>query len=128
MRREIAVLSLALCAGLAWGAPSKYVEDFEFLEKTVAEHAAAPRTKGIDWAAECARLRPLFESCTDDVEHVRNVMRMVLALVVVDGLSQTEVAELLGVAEGTVWSRYARARVALAREFEVRGLAPEDSG
>jgi RNA polymerase sigma-70 factor (ECF subfamily) len=54
--------------------------------------------------------------------------RMVLALVVVDGLSQSSVAELLGVAEGTVWSRYARARVALAREFERRGLAAEDAG
>ena len=52
--------------------------------------------------------------------------RMVLALVVVDGLAQSDVAELLGVAEGTVWSRYARARVALAREFERRGLAAGD--
>jgi RNA polymerase sigma-70 factor (ECF subfamily) len=52
--------------------------------------------------------------------------RMVLALVVVDGLAQSDVAGLLGVAEGTVWSRYARARVALAREFERRGLAAED--
>lgn len=54
--------------------------------------------------------------------------RMVLALVVVDGLSQTQVAELLGIAEGTVWSRYARARVALAREFERRGLDADDAG
>ena len=43
--------------------------------------------------------------------------RMVLALVVQDGLSQTEVAALLGVAPGTVWSRYARARLALARRL-----------
>jgi RNA polymerase sigma factor (sigma-70 family) len=54
--------------------------------------------------------------------------RMVLALVVVDGVAQTDAAEILGIAEGTVWSRYARARVALAREFERRGLAPEDLG
>jgi RNA polymerase sigma-70 factor (ECF subfamily) len=53
--------------------------------------------------------------------------RMVLALVVVDGLGQSDVAELLGVPEGTVWSRYARARVALAREFERRGLSAEDA-
>jgi RNA polymerase sigma-70 factor (ECF subfamily) len=48
--------------------------------------------------------------------------RMVLSLTVVDGLSQVEVAELLGIPAGTVYSRYARARVALARELGKRGL------
>lgn len=44
--------------------------------------------------------------------------RMVLALVVQDDLSQNDIAELLGVGPGTVWSRYARARLALARKLE----------
>ncbi len=43
--------------------------------------------------------------------------RMVLALVVQEGLTQVEVADLLGVAPGTVWSRYARARLALAERL-----------
>lgn len=53
--------------------------------------------------------------------------RMVLSLVVLEGVSQVEAAELLGIAPGTVWSRYARARFALATELKRRGLDPTDA-
>jgi RNA polymerase sigma-70 factor (ECF subfamily) len=48
--------------------------------------------------------------------------RMVLSLVALEGLPRSEVAEILGVPEGTVWSRYARARLALAERFRAFGL------
>lgn len=49
--------------------------------------------------------------------------RMLLSLVALEGVSQAAAAELLGIPEGTVWSRYARARLALASEFARLGLA-----
>src|SRR6185295_12624301 len=61
-------------------APNKYLEDFAFLEKTVADDYAALKTKSIDWKAECARAKPAFASCTSDVEHVKNVMRLLAVL------------------------------------------------
>ena len=48
--------------------------------------------------------------------------RAVLTLFAVEGLSHAEVAALLGVELGTAWSRYARARVALARELAEAGV------
>ena len=86
------------------------------------EASASTRGRPSD-GAEAGERKRLVD---DAVRALSPEHRMVLALVVVDGLAQGEVAELLGVAEGTVWSRYARARVALAREFELRGLAAED--
>lgn len=43
--------------------------------------------------------------------------RLVLALSAVEGLPQAEVARIVGVAEGTVWSRLCRARKRLATEL-----------
>ena len=52
--------------------------------------------------------------------------RMVLTLIALEDLSHKQVAEVLGVAEGTIWSRYARARIALAQEFQKTGFVAED--
>jgi RNA polymerase sigma-70 factor (ECF subfamily) len=43
--------------------------------------------------------------------------RVVLSLFAVDGLSHAQIAEILGVPEGTVWSRLHAARKRLAREL-----------
>ena len=40
--------------------------------------------------------------------------RLVVALFAVDGLRHTELAEILGIPEGTVWSRLHQGRKALA--------------
>lgn len=58
----------------------KYLEDFEFIRTTVERDSADLKAKRIDWPAECARLRPLFARCTGDVEHVKNVMRLLAVL------------------------------------------------
>ncbi|MHC4972043.1 MAG: S41 family peptidase [Planctomycetota bacterium] len=61
---------------------SKYLEDFEFIRDTVRLHGAAVKIKSkrIDWKAACARLRPLFKDCKDDVEHVKNCKRLLAVL------------------------------------------------
>lgn len=56
------------------------------------------------------------------VESLNLDHRMILSLVAVDGISRGEAADLLGIEEGTVWSRYARARIALARAFAKNGI------
>jgi RNA polymerase sigma-70 factor (ECF subfamily) len=47
--------------------------------------------------------------------------RTVLSLFALDGLSHRELAEILGVPEGTVWSRLHAARTRLAEEVSRRG-------
>ncbi|MHC4164655.1 MAG: S41 family peptidase [Planctomycetota bacterium] len=61
---------------------SKYLEDFEFIRDTVRLHGAAVRIKSkkIDWKGACARFRPLFRDCKDDVEHVKNCKRLLAVL------------------------------------------------
>jgi len=49
--------------------------------------------------------------------------RMVLTLVAMKDMSSREAAAFLGVPEGTLWSRYSRARLALARRLEELGIA-----
>jgi len=73
-------LAILACAGSVAAAPSKYVEDFEFVRETVQKEYAALKTKGIDWPAECARMKPRFAECASDVEHVKNVMRLLAVL------------------------------------------------
>ena len=50
--------------------------------------------------------------------------RTVLSLFAVEGLSHKEIAEILGVPEGTVWSRLNAARRRLAGELAVRHNGP----
>jgi len=59
---------------------SKYVEDFEFIKRTVAEKYPCLKSKKIDWEEITARFRPLFEECGSDVEHVGNVMQLLATL------------------------------------------------
>ena len=71
MRRgSIVVLTLTVSAALVAAAPSKYLDDFAFLEKTVAADYDALKSKSIDWKAECAKAKPAFAACTSDVELV----------------------------------------------------------
>lgn len=67
---------------------------------------------------ELAAVERAMASLPDD-------QRSVLMLVCVEGLRYREAAAALGLPEGTVMSRLARARVALA---EVLGMTPEDGG
>ena len=50
--------------------------------------------------------------------------RTVLALFALDGLSHREIAETLGIPEGTVWSRLHLARKKLAAELKALGYVP----
>ncbi len=82
MRARSVATSLALCllAGPVVAAPSRYLEDFDFVRETVEKDYAALKSKGIDWKAECARAKPAFAACASDVEHVKNVMRLLAVL------------------------------------------------
>ena len=53
--------------------------------------------------------------------------RAVLLLVCVDGLSYKEVAEILSIPVGTVMSRVARGRLALADRIEASGAHSADN-
>jgi len=66
-------------AGLAPG-DSKYVEDLEFIADTVAQNGAAVALHGLDWDVLVAAHRARFVDCTNDVEHVKNVMRLLAEL------------------------------------------------
>ncbi|HYC77659.1 MAG TPA: S41 family peptidase [Planctomycetota bacterium] len=73
-----ALLLVVVAAPLA--AQSPYLDDFAFLQKTVAERAAVPAWKGVDWAAICAAFRPRFAACADDATHVALVMELLATL------------------------------------------------
>jgi peptidase S41-like protein len=75
--RPVPLLPLLLLAG---SPSSKYLEDFEFIQETVARRGAAVASKKIDWKAGAADLRPLFEKCASDAEHVKNAMRLLALL------------------------------------------------
>jgi len=76
------VLGCLLAGTVLAKGSSKYVEDFEFIRDTVRLHGAAVKIKSkkIDWKGTCARFRPLFRNCKDDVEHVKNCKRLLAAL------------------------------------------------
>lgn len=52
--------------------------------------------------------------------------RMVLTLVAMEDMSSADAAKILGIPEGTLWSRYARARVAVAERLEQAGIGRDD--
>ena len=82
MRATGWVFGCLLAGAVLAKGPSKYLEDFEFIRDTVRLHGAAVRIKSkkIDWKAACARFRPLFRDCKDDVEHVKNCKRLLAVL------------------------------------------------
>lgn len=74
------------------------------------EQMAAP----IDTHAEVAA-REEMRRFLNALEKLPVEQRAVLGLFAFEGLSHAEIANVLGVAEGTVWSRLARARMQLAQ-------------
>lgn len=83
--RSVVTPLLSVLFAFATAAPApcgdaRYVEDFEFLKKTIAGKAAAIAYKKIDWKSEAARLAPRFAAAKDDVEHVKNVMELLAVL------------------------------------------------
>jgi len=71
---------LALLIAAATLPASRYVDDFEFLKKTVKQEFAAMKKKGVDWDAVCDRFEPRFASCASDADHVKNVMELLATL------------------------------------------------
>lgn len=71
----IGVALLALLPG-----NERYIQDFEFIRKTVARNCAALKRRKLDWDGISARMRPLFAACKSDEDHVRNVMRYLAPL------------------------------------------------
>ena len=78
--RWVLVAALLAVVGSASAAPSRYLDDFEFIRKIVEDRCAGLKPKKIDWAAECAKAKPAFAACSSDVDHVKNVMRLLAVL------------------------------------------------
>jgi hypothetical protein len=73
-------LLFALAAAWFVEGETKYVQDLDFIADTVAANGAAVAVHRLDWAGLVAAHRPRFEGCTNDVEHVKNVMRLLAEL------------------------------------------------
>ena len=88
VQSALGVLAAVLFAGgLARAQNPVYLEDFEFIRKTVQQESAALKRGGVDWKRVCEELRPAFRAAEDDVQHVGNVMRLLATL----GDSHTDV-------------------------------------
>jgi hypothetical protein len=74
----IRATSLALALFVA--GDRRYVEDFEFLAKTVAKEHPNVAAKKVDWDAVCKEFKPRFEKCSSDAAELELVMRMVATL------------------------------------------------
>ena len=76
-------------------------------------HAAVAYTDtavALESAVTSARVKQILEAVTNlSPKH-----RVVLALFAIQGLAHDEISEIIGVPEGTVWSRLHHARLALA--------------
>jgi RNA polymerase sigma factor (sigma-70 family) len=81
-----------------------------------SEGAPNPRDNAIA-SEEAAMIESALQTLPDD-------MREVIVLRHVEGLNGREIAAILGVAEGTVWSRLNRGMVELKRSIEGRSRAP----
>jgi len=76
----IATTLSALSASGGESGEQEYVEDFEFLQRTVAQSGASVSYRKIDWKKVCKAHRPRFKACTNDRDHVENVMRLLAEL------------------------------------------------
>jgi hypothetical protein len=72
---RLVLATLALLQG-----DPRYLEDFQFIVDTVRREAAAIRSKKLDWDAIARTFKPRFQTCTNDVDHVRNVMELLATL------------------------------------------------
>jgi len=59
---------------------SQYLRDYDYIKNTVKWQSGSVKAKNIQWQNQCETLKPLFEQCKSDEEHVKNIMRL-LALV-----------------------------------------------
>jgi C-terminal processing protease CtpA/Prc len=57
-----------------------YLEDLEFISRTVEQTFPAFEKKGVDWPAVCREWRPRFASCPDDRTHVLHVHQLLATL------------------------------------------------
>lgn len=77
----IAVAAFAAASGATVAADARYVDDWKFLATTIkggyAGFACKPH---LDWDAITKRFEPRFAKCSNDVDHVRNVMELLAAL------------------------------------------------
>jgi hypothetical protein len=120
-----AVLSTLLVAG-----GSKYLDDYEFLVETVKKEAAAVACKHLDWDALAKPMKPRFEKCASDVDHVKNVMAL-LALLQDShtGVLETKVdekqlpAKFDGLYGGGLWFGWEGGRIVLRGIMEGHALA-----
>jgi RNA polymerase sigma-70 factor (ECF subfamily) len=86
-----------------------------------------PETPGPSGEAEIAS-RARARLILDALGRLSAEHRMVLALFGLEGLGHRAIAEVLGVPEGTVWSRLHAARKRLASELGLLGVDPAPAG
>jgi RNA polymerase sigma factor (sigma-70 family) len=72
---------------------------------------------------EIAKVEPLLEVLDHEINRLPEVFRSAVVLCDVEGRSQQEAAQLLGIPIGTIASRLSRARERLRRQLERRGCS-----
>ncbi len=109
----------------------RYVEDFEFVSKTVADRAAAIELRKLDWPRITDAHRPRFEQCQNDLEHVCNLSRLLAELSDSHtGLTRTSVegtrpSKYDGMDGAGLWIGWGRGRFMLRGLVDGHPLAPK---
>ncbi len=60
--------------------PQEYLDDFEFLHRTIRDEFPSFEKKRVDWEAVCEEWKPRFEACRDDETHVLNARQLLAVL------------------------------------------------
>lgn len=94
---------------------------------SIVDHPEAADIPGSDGRATTYD-RLMLGSVAEVVERLPEEQRSILVLVCVEGLKYREVAETLGIPIGTVMSRLARARLAVAAAMGEEETAPDAMG